>query len=76
MVAYATTLLAALWQLVRAARRQMDPAARLLTAAVLAAAVGHVTTDLFMSAEVTGSWLFWLMLGSALAATASSPGRR
>jgi O-antigen ligase len=36
---------------------------RLLIAALLAAALGHLTTDLFMTGEVAGSWTFWILLG-------------
>lgn len=35
--------------------------------ALLAAAAGHLVTDMFMTAEVTGSWLFWLLMGAGLA---------
>lgn len=36
---------------------------RLLLAGMLAGAVGHVVTDLFMTADVSGSWVFWVLLG-------------
>ena len=48
--------------------RQASPNERLLIAALLASVSGHLVTDLFMTAEVTGSWIFWVLLG-ALCAT-------
>ncbi len=36
---------------------------RVLIAALLAAVVGHLVTELFMTAEVAGSWTFWALLG-------------
>ncbi len=36
----------------------------LLIGAVLAAIAGHLVTDLFMTAEPAGSWVFWVLLGS------------
>jgi O-antigen ligase len=47
------------WRRVRAA----SPPLRILLAGLLAAAVGHIVTDLFMTAEVSTSWLFWVVLG-------------
>jgi O-antigen ligase len=43
--------------------RRAPPSERLLLAGLLAGATGHLVTDLFMTAEVTGSWIFWVMLG-------------
>lgn len=37
----------------------------LLYFGITAAVVAHLVSDLFMTAEVTGSWLFWLLLGTA-----------
>ena len=53
--------------LVRAIRSEATPAVRLALIAVLAAGIGHFVTDSFMSAEVTGSWLFWCLIGAGLA---------
>jgi O-antigen ligase len=36
---------------------------RLLLAGILAAVIGHLVTDMFMTAEVAGSWTFWVLLG-------------
>ena len=44
--------------------RRAPPVEQLLLAALLASAVGHLVTDLFMTAEVTGSWMFWVLLGA------------
>lgn len=43
--------------------RRASPSERLLVAALLASVSGHIVTDLFMTAEVTGSWVFWVLLG-------------
>lgn len=48
--------------------RRAPPPERFLLAGLLAGVGGHVATDLFMTAEVTGSWIFWVLLG-ALCAT-------
>lgn len=47
---------------------------RNVLAGLLAAAAGHVVTDMFMTAEVTSSWLFWLVLGAIV--VQSTPSRR
>lgn len=67
LVAYLAFLLLAVstgWRRLR----QAPPRERVLFAALLAAVAGHFVTDLFMTAEVTGSWIFWILLG-ALCAT-------
>ncbi len=49
---------------------------RIALVALLAAVAGHVVTDTFMTAEVTSSWLFWVLLGAGLGiAGASHRGR-
>ena len=53
--------------LTRAVRRSCDRVMRIALVSVIAAAVGHVVTDSFMSAEVTGSWLFWVLMGAGVA---------
>jgi O-antigen ligase len=47
--------------------RRADLPHRLLLAGLLAAAVGHVVTDLFMTAETSSSWTFWVLLGALCA---------
>jgi len=44
--------------------RAASPPLRLLLAGLLAAALGHFVTDLFMTAEVSTSWIFWVILGA------------
>lgn len=51
--------------LLRAARTATREV-RVLLVAVLAAASGHLVTDAFMTAEVTGTWLFWVLMGAGL----------
>lgn len=53
--------------------RQASPSERLLIAALLASVSGHLVTDLFMTAEVTGSWIFWVLLGALCATAGSAP---
>jgi O-antigen ligase len=44
---------------------------RLALAAALAAVAGHLVTDAFMTADVTSTWLFWLVIGSVVGVNAS-----
>ncbi len=46
----------------------------LLLAGVLAAVAGHLVTDLFMTAEPAGSWIFWALLGALASAPAAVEG--
>jgi O-antigen ligase len=39
---------------------------RVALAAMLAAVGGHVVTDMFMTADVTSSWLFWVVMGAGV----------
>jgi O-antigen ligase len=39
---------------------------RVMAVALIGAIVGHVVSDAFMTAELTGSWLFWTLLGAAV----------
>jgi len=41
---------------------------RLVLVAVLAAVAGHLVTDAFMTADVTSTWLFWVVIGAVVAA--------
>jgi O-antigen ligase len=41
---------------------------------VAGALTAHLVGDLFITAEVTGTWLFWLVLGSCLAVTVTRNG--
>ena len=60
----------------RGARRNSDPTNGLALVAAIAASAGHVVSDSFMSAEVTGSWLLWTLVGAALAISFASTERR
>jgi putative inorganic carbon (HCO3(-)) transporter len=48
---------------------------RLALVAALAAVAGHLVSDGFMSADVTSTWLFWLVIG-AVVAVVSQPSRQ
>jgi putative inorganic carbon (hco3(-)) transporter len=71
LIAYLGILVGAIFTVARAARNAGGEL-RVALVAVLAAAAGHLVTDAFMTAEVTSSWLFWVLLGAALG---SLPGR-
>lgn len=66
LVAYVAFLIAVLGALARAAAATADRGARLVLFAVLAALVGHLVTDCFMTADVTGTWLTWCLAGAAV----------
>ncbi len=58
-----------------AAARRLGMASRgerWLLAGLVAAVVGHLVTDLFMTAEAAGSWTFWVLLG-VLSSLTSAP---
>jgi len=67
LIAYLAAVTAALTTIATAARRPPTPAAGALLVAVLAASAGHLVTDAFMTADVTGTALFWILVGAALA---------
>ena len=66
LATYLVLIGAILLELGRTCRRSRDLAARAMLAALLAAAAGYLVTDLFMTADVTGSWLVWLLLGAVV----------
>jgi O-antigen ligase len=75
-IAYLGVLVGAgclLWQ---ALRRHRDPNVRTALVGVMAAGLGHFVTDSFMSAEITGSWLFWTMVGAGLGIAMSPSEKR
>jgi O-antigen ligase len=39
----------------------------ILLAGLIAALIGHVVTDWFMTMDLSGSWLFWALMGAGLA---------
>jgi putative inorganic carbon (HCO3(-)) transporter len=73
--AYLFTLLAVAAVLVRGIRTAPSSRLRLLLLAILAAMAGHVVTDAFMSAEVTGSWMVWTLLGAGVATAVTARSR-
>jgi O-antigen ligase len=66
LVAYLAAVAAALATITTAARRAPTRAAGVLLVAILAASAGHLVTDAFMTAEVTGTALFWILIGAGL----------
>ena len=65
-VAYLSVLVGVTRTLLRRVSSNTEPSVRLAIVAVLAAGAGHLVTDSFMSAEVTGSWLFWVLAGAGV----------
>ena len=63
LAAYLAIVAAVVLRILRAMRTSMEPRAWLIGAGLLAAIVGHFVTDGFMTAETTGSVLFWTVLG-------------
>lgn len=72
LVAYFVIIAAAIAGLLRTVRTAVDRRARLIAAAFLAAVAGHLVTDGFLTAETTGSVLFWSTLGAAAALSADA----
>jgi O-antigen ligase len=66
LAAYVALIAASVAALLAAIRRATGRC-RVLLACVLAAVAGHLVTDAFMTPEVTGTWLFWVLLGGAAA---------
>lgn len=68
LVAYVGILVGFVAAAARAARRARTRAVKLTLVAMLAATAGHAVTDAFMTADVTGTWLFWVLMGAGLGA--------
>jgi O-antigen ligase len=66
LLAYLVFVAGAFWE---GARRlsSKSRSQRILVAALLGAAAGHFFTDLFMTADTSGSWIFWIVLGALVA---------
>jgi O-antigen ligase len=62
-----------IWLLLRARREGEHLPERVMRYGLLAAIVGHFVTDVFMTAEVTSSWLFWILLGGGVGFTTRKP---
>ena len=65
LIAYLGLLAAFVLTVVRAARTA-DPRMYVALVAVLAATAGHLVTDAFMTADVTTTSLFWILMGATL----------
>jgi O-antigen ligase len=63
LAAYIAIVGAVIGRILRVVRTAEEPRAWLIGAGLLAAIAGHLVTDGFMTAETTGSVLFWLVLG-------------
>ncbi len=73
MLAYLAFVAMAVVAGLRTWRRSRGLNATIL-AGLIAAVAGHVTTDMFMTAEVSGSWTFWAILGAIVAVGAADRG--
>ena len=73
LAAYLGVMLGALRSTATAARR-LTSRERWIHAGIAAAIAGHLSSAMFMSAEVTSSWTLWVLAG--LGVTSSIRGRR
>jgi O-antigen ligase len=64
LLAYVALIIGTSLVVVQAARATGDQRLRLALFVVVVAAAGHVATDAFLTAELTGSALFWTLLGA------------
>ncbi len=67
LLAYLTVVGAAATSAISATHSAPDPRATVFAAACLAAVAGHLVTDMFLTAETSGSVSFWIVLGAAAA---------
>jgi O-antigen ligase len=67
LAAYLAIVGAAIATIVRTIKMRRSGWTRVGLAAVLAAIGGHLVTDAFMTAELTSSWLFWILMGAGVA---------
>lgn len=66
LAAYLALIGAIFVQLLRGLRAAADRSARIALAAILAGAAGHLVADLFMTADIAGAWLVWMILGTGV----------
>jgi O-antigen ligase len=66
-LAYVVVVAGAFWAGVRRLP-SASATGRILIGGTLAAVAGHFVTDLFMTADIATSWIFWLLLGAVSAA--------
>jgi O-antigen ligase len=57
-------------------RRRNSLANRIVLSALAAMFAGHMLTDAFMTAEIAGTWLFWLLMGVSVAMAGSGQKER
>jgi putative inorganic carbon (HCO3(-)) transporter len=71
LAAYLALIALALLRAARSVRSSTGPT-RIVAVALIGAIVGHVVSDVFMTAELTGSWLFWTVLGAGVSLRAGN----
>lgn len=76
LAAYFSVLAGFFYLVVRALKATRSEWRRIALFAMLAAAAGHLVTDTFMTAEVTRSWLFWILMGTGLGIAGASQRER
>ena len=76
LAAYVAVLAGFFYLVVRALKATRSEWRRIALVALLAAAAGHLVTDAFMTAEVTSSWLFWILMGAGLGVAGASQRER
>ena len=64
LIAYLALIAMVLVRAVRSVLLTTGPI-RIVGVALIGAIVGHLVSDAFMTAELTGAWLFWTFLGAA-----------
>jgi O-antigen ligase len=68
LLAYLSFLSGCVYVLVKALTSRLTGSRRPALLGLLAALSGHAVTDNFMTAEITSSWLFWVLAAAAVAA--------
>jgi putative inorganic carbon (HCO3(-)) transporter len=63
LVAYLAIIVSVIVLMIRAARAADDAPVRAGFVLLLAAMFGHLVTDMFMTAELTSTWVFWVLMG-------------
>lgn len=76
LAAYVAVIAAFFYLVVRALKATRSEWRRIALVAILAAVAGHLVTDTFMTAEVTSSWLFWILIGAGLGIAGASSRER
>jgi O-antigen ligase len=66
LLAYLAVIAAVFGTIVGEIKTRRQDWTRLALVSVTAAAAAHIVTDAFMTAEVTSSWLFWVLMGAGL----------